>query len=293
MRFFHSKKTKKKEEGVFVEDRLKLKTAQKRTVLMLAYSIAMLGWAYVLFFSDIFTVHHIQIEGIEELDKREVEDLARESLDIYRIWPFRAGNLFVLNLNQIQKDLSEKVFAESVIVDKIYPNILRLKIEERQSSLILVLEDTFYEIDRFGVLTKELESDEEIQQLRDQYEISSVLRENYPPILRVVDQSMRPIIGDEFVSEYRMEGWLDTFQTLKKAGFGYREAVLESPTSTKLILDMFEPYQVYLDVSGFSEQLTGSLKAQIESYYTFMKVHEDSDIREYIDARIPGKVFYK
>lgn len=272
-------------EGTFVEDRIRLRSERKRTVIFLLSLIAILGWTYLFFFSDVFVVSKFEIEGIHTLSRGEVSEAVEDVMRQMRVWPMRNGNIFTLNEQEISNRIKNDLFAEAVTVDKIYPNILRLKIEERQSSLFMVRENRVYQIDRSGFVTRELNDGPERQNVLALMNEPSDSRGDMPPILEIKDQS-EIIPGNQYVSEFRILMWLDGVKTLKEEGFGYRNAVLESATSSKLILNMYEPYEVYFD-------LVDPLKPQIESYYAFIRVKKDEPIGEYVDARIPGKIFYK
>jgi len=277
---------KKKEEGTFVEHKMKTRFEQRKTVIFMLTIIAIIGWVYIFFGSTIFTVQTLDIQGTEILERGEVAVLVNELLEDQRHWPLREKNIFFINNDLIISGLKETLFVENVIVDKIYPNILRLKIEERQSSLYIFVEHSLYEIDRHGIVTDEF-SDAEEEEILERTNDPRATRDTNAPILKIRQVSNIPIQGQEFASEFRTETWLDTFKVLGDLGFGYRNAVLDYTTSSKLILDMFEPYDVYLDILE-------PLEPQINGFYTFLRVRDTNvPIYEYIDARVPGKVFFK
>jgi hypothetical protein len=276
----------KKEEGTFVEDRMHSRMERRRTVIVLLFISALIGWLYIFFGSNTFTVTSVEIEGLDTLERGEVAMLVDEFLEDQRQWPFREKNLFFINANEIASGLKEALFLENVDVDKIYPNILRLKIEERQSTLFLLTGRSLYEIDRHGIVTKEFNKKEQ-EEILDRIDDPSISHQMDLPIIKIRESSETPVPGQEYVSEFRSTSWLDTFQVLHDLGFGYRNAVLDYTTSSKLVLNMFEPYEVYID-------LLDPLEPQIASFYAFMKARDPNvPIYEYVDTRIPGKVFFK
>ncbi len=206
-------------------------------------------------------------------------------LDQQRLWPIRARNIFAIRIKPLQDQLKDELYAESITVDKKVPNILRLKVTERQSSVIVISHGTAFEVDRHGVVTRILSDDES----RTVQAASSSPNHGPPlvPVLSIQSTSGTPSDSNEFVTEGQMQRWLDTFDGLRKRGFGYRGAFIESSSSTKIILDLFEPYHVYFD-------LLTPIDAQIDSYYAFIESKKsDMAIHEYIDARIPGRIYYK
>lgn len=272
-------------EGVFSEEKIRIRTTRRRTVFFILVSVAFLGWSYVFFFSSIFRISDIQIEGRLVRDGGEVRKEAFNLLDKSGHWPFHERNIFLLQKDEFTRLLKEQLFADSVSVDKIYPNILRLNVEERQSSLVFISEERMYIIDREGVVVREITSKDEQGAILGAAQDSSS-SENMPVLHTLHVEPDAVIVGNSFVTPFRMETWMDAFHDLDDLGFGYRKAVLDTPTSTKLVLRMFEPYEVYFS-------LIEPLGPQIESYYAFTKVKRDEKIQGYIDARIPGKIFYK
>lgn len=285
MKLFRKVIQMEKPEGTFVEDRLRTRSARKNTVVGILSAVALVGWAYVFFFSTVFTVQSIEIEGIKTLGRGEVEDVTNNALQKMRIWPFRPKNIFLIDEKKLSSELTDKLFTQYVTVDKKYPNILRLKVKERQSSLVILKGGKFWQIDRNGVIMREIMEDQEKALMQDQINHPIADRSEVLPILEI-SQDLDPAVGNTYVSDFRVSMWLDTFKSLQDLGFGYRHATVEYATSTKLILNMFEPYDVYID-------LMEPIAPQISGLYEFMRVKKDAQIKEYIDARIPGKVYYQ
>ncbi|MFA5129614.1 MAG: FtsQ-type POTRA domain-containing protein [Patescibacteria group bacterium] len=272
-------------EGSFVEAKPRVQTSRKKMTIFFLGIFAVIGWIYILFFSSIFTIQKFEIQGTKQLSRGEVEKAAKDILKQGRAWPIHEGNIFFLNTTDISKTLQDHLFAESVVVDKIYPNVLRLIVKERQSSLILVSGSSMFEIDRKGVATREITSSDE----RSAIMASTDHPSGSSPAEPILHISNAPdiMVSNEFVTPERMQGWLDTFQGLSKRGFGFRSAELDMASSTMLVLNMYEPYKVYFDLSS-------PLNQQLDSYYAFIRSHGSTgDIHEYVDARIPGRLFYK
>jgi hypothetical protein len=258
---------------------------RRRTVTIFFAIIAILGWIYFFLFSDTFIVNGIEISGIQRLRRGEVEKVVYTILDQQRIWPIRSRNIFSIPRSDLENLLKDQLYAEKVAVDKKYPNILRLKVQERQSSVIVIINGTSFEVDHRGDVTRIL-SEGEARSLQ----ASSNSPNRGPsqiPVLSILNATTTPTGGDVFVTENQMQRWLNLFEGLQKRGFGYRGASIESPESTKVVLDLFEPYRAYFD-------LLTPLNAQVDSYYAFIKEKKsDMVIYDYIDARIPGRIYYK
>jgi hypothetical protein len=261
-------------------------SSRRGTIILFLGIIAFFGWLYFFLFSDFFTVKAVEISGTQRLKRGEVERIVDALLEEQRVWPFRARNLFSIDADGISKRLKNELYIEKAVVDKKYPNILRLKLEERQSTVVVTMQESAFEVDRHGIVTREIGADELASIVNGPASPERTVADM--PVLSVTSASgSLPMVDDEFASESQVSRWLDTFETLKRRGFGYRGASIEDQGSTKLVIDMQEPFDVYFD-------MLSSMDAQIEGYFAFMKVKtKEMAIHEYIDARIPGKIYYK
>jgi hypothetical protein len=272
-------------EGTFADVRTKQKNSRRNTVIMLLLATAGVGWLYFLFGSGFFRITRIETGDLIYLDRGEVVAETERAMDEQGTWPWQWRNSLTINTAALEKSLETRLYADHVAVEKSYPSVLRLKIEERQSSVIVLAEDDLVLVDRKGIAVKRITSDEQVSIL-DRIAHPSPTAKTDLPIL-TIRQSPRFAPGEQYVDALTVEHWLDAFNALSEAGFGYRNAILEEATSTRLILNLFEPYDVYFD-------LLAPVKPQIEEYYIFMKSKPaDAKINDYVDVRVPGRVFYK
>lgn len=272
-------------EGTFADTRAKQVSSRRLTVIMLLLVTAFVGWLYFLFGSGFFRITQIQTGDLTYLNRGEVVAEAEKAMDEQGTWPWQWRNILLLNKEALSKSLERRLYADQVAVEKLYPNILRLKIEERQSSVIVIAGNNLYLVDRKGIGTKRIENEDQLAVL-DRIAHPSPTAKTDLPILTIRHS---PVFtpGDPYVDAETVEHWLDAFNGLSETGFGYRNAVLEEATSTKLVLSLFEPYDVYVD-------LLAPLKPQIDAFYLFMKSKPaTAKINEYIDVRVPGRIFYK
>jgi hypothetical protein len=276
---------KKREEGTFVATRTQAYSARRRAVLGFLAAVAIFGWTYVFFGSGVLDVQTLQIEGLTTQDRGEVARGVWQAIEMQPSFPGQQKNLLLLDVDALSVRLKNELYMENVAVEKFYPNILRLKLEEKQSSVIIAANNEFYLIDRHGIGSARI-ADEEQGQILSRISQPSPTAKTDTPIL-TINRGVFFAVGEPFVPEATVQGWLGAFQELSKAGFGYRRAILEHPTTTKLVLDLYEPYDAYFD-------LLTPVESQIEAFYAFTKMKPaDADIRSYIDVRVPGRVYYK
>jgi hypothetical protein len=275
----------KREEGRFTNVRDRDARARRTVVVTILAATAVMGWLYVLFGSGLFRVTQVDAGELVNLDRGEVEQQALAAMDDQGRLPWQWRNVLLLDTNRLAIDLQKRLYAEHVTVEKSYPNVLRLKIEERQSSVIVIANNEFYLVDRNGIGTQRISDEDQAKVLQRIAKPSTTLHTDVP--ILTIRQDAVFTQGEAFTDAQTVQEWLQAFHDLTEAGFGYRNAILERPTSTKLILNLFEPYDVYMD-------LLAPIPPQIDSYYTFMKAKTPAmKINQYVDVRVPGKVFYQ
>lgn len=274
-----------REEGTFSHVREGVKKTRRHTVLALLIACAVGGWLYVFFGPNFFRVTRVEVSDLVYASRGEVVSSVFDTLDEQGTMPWNRRNIILLDVSPLERELETKLYAERVTVDKVYPNILRLNVQERQSSVIVIANNEFYLVDRFGIGVERISSEDEAAVLQRISDPSSASPQDLP-VLTVSDRVAFEA-GEPFVSEWAVQRWLDAFHALKEASFGYRKAAGDYATSTKLILDLYEPYDAYFD-------LLAPMSPQITGFYAFMKAKPaDTVIRHYVDVRVPGKVYYK
>ncbi len=97
-------------------------------------------------------------------------------------------------------------FVDSVTVDKVYPNILRLKIKERQRSVILVTKNKIYIVDDYGVITDY--ADPQTASTTKNFLSSSVPVDSLKEIFVVAPTSTVYEKGFEYTDSKRVRSWL-------------------------------------------------------------------------------------
>lgn len=272
---------RKREEGTFSSARKTATASRRNAVLFILVLAAIGGWLYVFFGSGFFRVTEIQAGELVYANRGEVVSKVFDVIDRQG----KGRNLLLLDIPALEAALESELYAENVTVDKLYPHILRLNVQERQSRVIVIANQEFYLIDRHGIGVERISSEEEAAVLQRIADPSTASSQDLP-VLRVNGNvAFEP--GEPFVSGWMVEGWLQAFEALQEAAFGYRQAQLDYVTSTKLILDLYDPHDVYMD-------LLAPMNPQINGYYAFMDAKEsEMQVHEYVDVRVPGKVYYQ
>ena len=262
------------------------RASKRRTTFLILSVCAIVGWSYVLFFSDLFIVSETQVEGVENLDPIDVHREVLASLDERggrRPWPKR--HIFFLDERELQNKLKDRLFVSSVTVDKSGRNILRLKIEERLKKFVLHSRQQYAWVDYQGVVTKELSMEEKkhVQALLLGHRSS---KSSEPPVIkRNLDELVSS--GYQAFSSNEAKEWISMAERLRDLNVSYRE--FEPPGTSSTIMKVLteEGYDVLIDV-------TVPLDIQIATYNAFIKAEPvEAGQVEYIDVRVPRRVYLK
>lgn len=260
--------------------------ATRRVVFALLGIAAFIGWSYVIFVSDLFLINRVEVRGVSMLDPLEVSREVLDTLDQrkgWRPWPTRNG-LF-LDTHQLQEDMKERLFAERVIVDNIHGNILRLIVEERAKRIVFHSHKQYFWVDLAGVVTDELTLDE-------RKEVQARLlghRNPVPTDPPIIHHDLDEQIAQGYVIDQseHVRDWIRLSSQFMKGGLLYRE--FEPPmtvSSTIITVTSLQGYQVILDMDA-------PIQPQLDTYNAFKRAQPKVRVSEYLDVRIPGRVYLK
>lgn len=271
--------------GMFKVNRLDQKRSSYGFVLGLFFAFATVGWAWFLFSSGYWDVQVIDVGGIAVLNREEVIGEVQRFFDGRTFRPWHKNNLLMLDTNVLSSSLTERLFVDQVSVEKKYPNILRLIIKERQRSVIVVSQDRYVNVDVNGVVTSEV-VDAPLAAARERIAAKAFADESHLPVI-VMNTTDPLTTGFQVAKSEQVHRWLDVSRTLILAGLKFRFMKVEAPESVLTRCVSERGYDIYFDMSQ-------PLEGQITTYQKYMKTKPDEKlITQYLDVRVPGKVYVK
>ena len=258
----------------------------RQIVFSLLGVAAILGWLYVFFMSDLFTINRMEVRGVSLLDPMEVTREGFAVLDQRRGWrPWSTRHALFLDQEQFEENLKERLFAERVTVDNIDSRILRLIIEERAKRVVFYSHQQYFWVDLSGVVTDELTPNERttVQARLLGHRAAAVTD---PPVIhRDLDEEIAP--GYVIDQPERVRDWIRLSSQMMKSGLLYRE--LEPPanaSSTIASITAPEGYEILVDMDS-------PIQPQLDTYLAFKRAQTKTKVSEYLDVRIPGRVYLK
>jgi len=228
-----------------------------KIIIVVLISLAIL--IYLIFFSTIFKINNFQIIGnVSDDSNKKIENA-------------RGENIFFYNSKILEEDLKkDNPQFLNIKVSKGIPNLLRVKIEERSPQIIWKTDNKIFLVDEEGVAFKEIPTEESytLPKVTDNKNINMIIPS------QIATSNFIIFIKDLF---NKVNG--DPSYSIKIESFQINETIFQVDAITdkgiKMIFDTTRP-----------------LSDQLDAFSKVYKDHKD-EIKEYIDLRVEGWVYYK
>lgn len=276
---------RKREDGTFSTTRVGLVKSSRLLTAGLLVSFVILGLSWFVLVSGYFSIKKVQTNELFGLSREEVASSTSEILEQGRWTPWEKANILFIDKDDLAEQLKARLFAENVVVDKLYPDILRLMISERQRSVVLVSKDQILMVDMTGLVTNDMDNSAatDTASMLD----GKMLADNKHPPVIVCDLPELATAGYQITDQNGIKMWIEAYRSLVDANLKFRYLKLSEPGSQSLKMVSEAGYEVIYD-------LEEPLEPQIEAYNKFIQSKpKDLKISNYLDVRIPGKIYVK
>ena len=145
----------------FSDKRWALRTKAPKLKLAVFF-IAMLSMAGILLLHPYFNINQVTVTGNEEVSTAEVKNIAESVLNQKKWLVLNGRNIFLVDLNNITKEINNKYILASLRVEKDYPQALNITIKEKESKLVLQVINSktsqyrYYLLDSEGEVLQEI-----------------------------------------------------------------------------------------------------------------------------------------
>lgn len=222
---------------------------------MIFYIGLIIGAIYLFFFSQVFNIKNVEIEGVKSV---EISDYLNGTL--------MGRNIILLRTGKYLDELTTKfpVLEEARIVRGL-PSTIKVEIGERRQILVWCQEKCF-EVDLYGYAYQEIPN---------------------PPegVIAIKDgASTKYKVGDKIVSADYIAFFLSALDRIEESGLQVKEASVDQ-TVFKLTFTTGEGWKIILDPSESLSNQMLALKQILEK--------NRSDIKEYADLRVEGLAYIK
>ncbi len=241
--------------------------------LLVAFAVIIISAAYyVLFWSSLFKITEPIVVGNSRVSTDFIQEQINSHIsgNLFGIFPRRA----ILSINRqaiTASILNASSAIETVDVRKELPNILKVVISEREPLAIWSAAGQFYFVDDRGIAYDEI--------MRSESRDASV------PVI-VDEHNKATVEGDRVMTKETLDFVISTysaFSTVEDLSINF--FIAPSRLAPDLTLVTNEGWKVLFDTSRDGESQIKILREVLE------REVEDTNTLEYIDLRIPGRVF--
>lgn len=276
-------------QGTYVRARDGLERQSRMIASILVGSFFLLALVWFIFVSRYWSISKIEIEGLKELGRGEVESVVFEVLDNSAWKPWDRRSIFFLDEKRIAENIRQKLLAENVVVEKSYPNILRLILTERQRRVVYVIGDQFFDLDTQGHVTG-IDQDQG-GHINDRLRGKAFADASHPVIVvqSIVDEFATSTVTSTqgLVDADSIRRWIEVNQALIASGLRFKVLRVMQSTARSFNLAVDKGYDVLMDFQT-------PVEPQIETYKRFIQTKpKNIVITEYVDVRVPGKIYLK
>ena len=244
----------------------KKKPIFKNRIFWLALLIlaVIIGIIYFLFFSPVFKIKEIQVDGNKEIPTEEILKVTDNVLS-------SGGKNFFWHDN---KKIQEEILRLFPIIVEVkvkagFPDKLTLEIKERGTVALFFGEGRYFAIDEGGIVFKEAKSDNALVKITDQ-------QKNFPPVL-----------GEKIIEKDLLDKILEIN---KKITEELKIKIIEcNILADRLVVKTSEDWNIYFDSEKEAEWQITKLKMVLEREIP-------SDKRktlDYVELRFGNYTYYK
>ena len=228
------------------------------------------------------------VVGWAGIDRIAAKAAVFQALDQRSYWrPWSPRHVWFIDTQSLAEKLKVDWYADSVQVETHpFSNIVRLIVTEQTNALFVKTPTQYLRVDTQGIVREELSAVDRldvVQRMAGRFDLAS----STEPIIEI------PSLTDDVASGYRLpealediRKWFAISKLLKLAKISVRYLSIQP---AQIVLFGQDQSPVYLDPSDtIGAQIKG-----LSEYYKLQKTKNLAQPTQFIDARIPGRVYVK
>jgi cell division septal protein FtsQ len=237
-------------------------------------AILVLALVYILFYSNVFRILNISVQGNEYLSENTIQQTTQAQMQKKRFYIFSQSNIFWLNKNSLREELEKSLALEEFYLSRKLPARIELSIKEEIPSLRWQTPKGEFYLNKKGVVAQRV--------------FYNTLQFNIPVVATTTDQGLR--VGERIVQGEMVED-------INKLDALFKENLPQAQISHYWIPNLLgDEFHVFL-TQGTELYLTTAGEGVVLAFDNFRKLLTDQKINleetTYVDLRISNKVFYK
>ncbi|MEW6407448.1 MAG: FtsQ-type POTRA domain-containing protein [Patescibacteria group bacterium] len=232
---------------------------------------------YFLFYYNYFQIKKIVVINSKITHDYEIEENVFSTLSTNRFYIFPGKNIFLINKQQIATNLKNRFSnINDVSVSRIYPDVLKIKIQEKLPKIIWQTEKSLtYFVDANGEIFLEVSG------------ISGNGNEtNLPKIKDLSDKSV--VLFENVLFPKHINFILKLNERLPQEGIKISFFEIPAKLAGEIHLVTDEGWKIYFNIEKDAEAQISNLRLALTDEIKERKINLD-----YIDLRIENWVYYK
>ncbi|MBI2436121.1 MAG: FtsQ-type POTRA domain-containing protein [Candidatus Magasanikbacteria bacterium] len=265
-------------------------------------------------YSSFFKLDTITISGLQRIDESELRSAVAGILTFKKLNVIPQSSYFTAGVDDIRNILKERFPIEKIVVQKKFPDVLSIIIEEKISTIIYDSGEYYSYIDLSGKVVEvirkvgehewniktsittstnefgEIETHEEIIEKTHVPDIKSVIAQmgNYPLVYFKKDGDLQ--INDQILDAHEAKVLVDWFNLLTRTTdipLKYFSIESDSSDSKEFLIKTYEAWYI-------KSQLAFSPQTQLEKIQALFREGDiDRAKLQYIDLRYIDRIFWK
>ncbi len=267
--FFDKKKKPLKKRKIKITSNLKTKIYILLGFLLIAFIL------WVFFYSSIFSIQKITVEGTIRIEPDEIANIAKEQLKEKKLFLFTQDNIFFFNTKELKNKLMDKYNFKEIKIFAKKPGTINIKVLEKSYAYVWKEDDKYYYVDIDGYIIKEIN-------------IPDIPKNRYPLIENI---GMNKIYENQVVIDKNKINFISEIFSYLQEGNSYGieiEIFQIGDDDKKIILKIVGGPEIYFNSAETAdEQFTKLIIIKDE------KLKSDFFSKTYIDLRYGDKVYYR
>lgn len=252
----------------------KRKKAFLKIFIWLAVAIVVLaGLIYLFFFSKVFNVREVSISNGSFIDNKEIREVADKYLEQKFLFFERFSNIFLVDSEKLQALVSESFpQAKNVSISKKYFHGLSVSLGRKEAAGIWCFKEKCFYFDREGTA------------------FDSAIDSDGPIYLSIYDETKTiEKLGEKVADKFLIDFIFDAQGEVEKLKIEVVKVIIPDKELFRINVKTSENWELYLNMQE-------SLQNQLDSLKVFLSQKISLEKRpqlQYIDVRIPNRVYYK
>lgn len=277
-------------------------TKRRLLALPIGLGLIFVGWLAIMIYLPYFRISKTSFAGLKTIKQAKIETFINSELNQHQYLPF--ANYFLISTNNLERKLKDSFPLRSIVITKIFPNELKIIVEEKISSIVYDSGKFYYLLDENGSVM-EILGPVDVQSYVNQYIATSTASStaistttvaiHTPEYQKIITNfGDHPILFDKLapekielgqtvLSKDIISATINASEEVEKRGIGkLKYFIMDSQTSgLRVITD--KKFEILL--SFFSPAA--------EQFANAETILRSNHPNEYIDVRFGERVFWK